>query len=141
MAGRRSRRSTSWRRSPRTSGRSTSDQWAVDSGPYLAGEATPRPYSEKPRLPSRGVPLARPLHCRLPTAHCLPLLRRRNSMSVQSAVLRPTRYRDMTARHKEWVLGYAMLVPAFFFIIGLVAYPAAWAVYLSFTDKVIGQPE
>jgi len=62
-------------------------------------------------------------------------------MSVQSAVLRRTRYRDMTARHKEWVLGYAMLVPAFFFIIGLVAYPAAWAIYLSFTDKVIGQPE
>ena len=62
-------------------------------------------------------------------------------MSVQGAALRHTRYRDMTARHKEWVLGYAMLVPAFFFIIGLVAYPAAWAVYLSFTDKVIGQPE
>jgi ABC-type sugar transport system permease subunit len=39
------------------------------------------------------------------------------------------------------VLGYAMLVPAFFFIIGLVAYPAAWAIYLSFTDKVIGQTE
>ena len=33
------------------------------------------------------------------------------------------------------------LVQAFFFIIGLIAYPAAWAVYLSFTDKVIGQPE
>lgn len=62
-------------------------------------------------------------------------------MSVQGAVLRRTRYRDLTARHKEWVLGYAMLVPAFFFIIGLVAYPAAWAIYLSFTDKVIGQPE
>lgn len=62
-------------------------------------------------------------------------------MSVQGAVLRRTKYRDMTARHKEWVLGYAMLVPAFFFIIGLVAYPAAWAMYLSVTDKVIGQPE
>ena len=62
-------------------------------------------------------------------------------MSVQSAVLRRTRYRDMTARQKEWVLGYAMLVPAFFFIVGLIAYPAAWAMYLSFTDKVIGQPE
>src|SRR3954466_13723471 len=47
----------------------------------------------------------------------------------------------MTARHKEWVLGYAMLVPAFIFILGLVAYPAAWAVYLAFTDKVIGQTE
>jgi len=62
-------------------------------------------------------------------------------MSVQSAVLRRYRYSDLTARHKEWILGYAMLVPALFFIIGLVAYPAAWAVYLSFTDKVIGQPE
>jgi multiple sugar transport system permease protein len=62
-------------------------------------------------------------------------------MSVQSAVIRRTGYRDMTARHKEWVLGYAMLVPAFIFILGLVAYPAAWAVYLSVTDKVIGQTE
>ncbi len=65
-------------------------------------------------------------------------------MSVQgirTVAGRPARYRDLTARHKEWVLGYAMLVPAFFFIIGLVAYPAAWAIYLSFTDKIIGQPE
>lgn len=62
-------------------------------------------------------------------------------MSVQGAVLRHTRYRDMTARHKEWVLGYAMLVPAFLFIVGLIAYPAAWAMYLAFTDKVIGQTE
>lgn len=65
-------------------------------------------------------------------------------MSVQTAqpiARRPARYRDLTARHKEWVLGYAMLVPAFFFIVGLVAYPAAWAIYLSFTDKIIGQPE
>ncbi|MDP8925124.1 MAG: sugar ABC transporter permease [Chloroflexota bacterium] len=65
-------------------------------------------------------------------------------MSVQgirTVARRPARYRDLTARHKEWVLGYAMLVPAFFFIIGLVAYPAAWAIYLSFTDKIIGQPE
>jgi multiple sugar transport system permease protein len=62
-------------------------------------------------------------------------------VSVSGAVIRRTRYNDLTARHKEWVLGYAMLVPAFLFIIGLVAYPAAWAIYLSFTDKVIGQSE
>jgi len=62
-------------------------------------------------------------------------------VALQSAVFRRTKYRDMTARHKEWVLGYAMLVPAFLFILGLVAYPAAWAVYLAFTDKVIGQTE
>ena len=63
------------------------------------------------------------------------------SRERSGAVLRRTRYSDLTARHKEWVLGYAMLVPAFFFIVGLIAYPAAWAIYLSFTDKVIGQPE
>jgi ABC-type sugar transport system permease subunit len=39
------------------------------------------------------------------------------------------------------VLGYAMIVPAFCFIVGLIAYPAAWAIYLAFTDKVIGQVE
>ncbi|HYU17726.1 MAG TPA: sugar ABC transporter permease [Chloroflexota bacterium] len=65
-------------------------------------------------------------------------------MSVRTAVARRARrvrYRELTARQKEWVLGYAMLVPAFFFIIGLIAYPATWAIYLSFTDKVIGQVE
>lgn len=68
-------------------------------------------------------------------------------MSVQTAVTRGAsaarrfRYRDLTARQREWVMGYAMLVPAFFFIIGLIAYPAIWAVYFTFTDKVIGQTE
>ncbi|MCC6179491.1 MAG: sugar ABC transporter permease [Chloroflexi bacterium] len=62
-------------------------------------------------------------------------------MSVQTTTFQWTRYRQLTARQREWVLGYAMLVPAFFFIIGLIAYPAAWAIYLSFTDKVIGQTE
>jgi multiple sugar transport system permease protein len=66
-------------------------------------------------------------------------------MSVRTTVLERTkrarRYRDLTSRQKEWVLGYAMLVPAFFFIVGLIAYPAAWAIYLAFTDKVIGQAE
>lgn len=66
-------------------------------------------------------------------------------MSVQTTAVTTTRrawrYRDLTSRHKEWVLGYAMIVPAFCFIVGLIAYPAAWAIYLAFTDKVIGQVE
>lgn len=68
-------------------------------------------------------------------------------MSVQTSAVqaaqraRRLRYRDLTSRQQEWVLGYAMIVPAFFFIVGLIAYPAAWAIYLAFTDKVIGQAE
>ncbi len=66
-------------------------------------------------------------------------------MSVRTTVAAPSqvmrRYRQLSARHREWVLGYAMLVPAFFFIVGLIAYPAAWAIYLAFTNKVIGQAE
>lgn len=45
-----------------------------------------------------------------------------------------------TARVQEAVLGYLLIVPAFFFILGLIVYPAGWAIYLSFTDKVVGQP-
>lgn len=49
--------------------------------------------------------------------------------------------RGLTASQQERLLGYALVVPAFFFIVGLIAYPALWAVYLSFTDKVVGQLE
>jgi multiple sugar transport system permease protein len=63
----------------------------------------------------------------------------RTTVADRARVVR--RYRQLSARQKEWVLGYAMLVPAFFFIVGLIAYPAVWAIYLGFTDKVIGQTE
>ncbi|MBM4416988.1 MAG: sugar ABC transporter permease [Chloroflexi bacterium] len=44
-------------------------------------------------------------------------------------------------RGHERILGYAMIVPAFFFVLGLIVYPAAWGIYFAFTDKVVGRPE
>lgn len=62
-------------------------------------------------------------------------------MSVSRAgVLRSTR-RGLSHRQREWLLGYALIVPAFFFVIGLIVYPALWGVYFAFTDKVIGKAE
>ena len=49
--------------------------------------------------------------------------------------------RGLSARDQERLLGYALIIPAFFFIVGLIAYPALWAIYFSFTDKVVGQVE
>jgi multiple sugar transport system permease protein len=62
-------------------------------------------------------------------------------MSVSSAeAVRPAR-RGLTFRQREWLLGYALILPAFFFVAGLIIYPALWGVYYSFTDKVVGKPE
>lgn len=42
--------------------------------------------------------------------------------------------------HKDSSLGYILLGPAFLFMAVMMAYPFAYAVYLSFTDKQIGAP-
>src|SRR5688572_4385316 len=49
--------------------------------------------------------------------------------------------KGLTARHREWIRGYAILVPAFACVLGLILYPAAWGIYFAFTDKVVGKPE
>jgi multiple sugar transport system permease protein len=61
-------------------------------------------------------------------------------MSATSVQVRPRR-RGLTARHREWILGYAVLIPAFAFVLGLIIYPALWGIYFAFTDKVVGKPE
>jgi ABC-type sugar transport system permease subunit len=63
-------------------------------------------------------------------------------MNARAAVLQRVAGRpDLTARQRERLLGYALILPAFAFILGLIAYPAGWAIYLSFTSKVVGQAE
>lgn len=42
--------------------------------------------------------------------------------------------------HKDSVLGYLFLSPAFLFLLLMMAYPFVYAIYLSFTDKQIGAP-
>jgi multiple sugar transport system permease protein len=63
-------------------------------------------------------------------------------VSVQTTLARPAAVtRRWTARTREWLLGYVLLLPAFAFTIGLIVYPAVWAIYFAFTDKVVGRPE
>jgi ABC-type sugar transport system permease subunit len=42
-------------------------------------------------------------------------------------------------QREERILGYFLIVPTFFLIGGLLLFPAVWAVWFSFTDKVVGQ--
>lgn len=42
--------------------------------------------------------------------------------------------------HRDSSLGYILLSPGFIFLMVMMAYPFAYAVYLSFTDKQIGAP-
>ncbi len=51
----------------------------------------------------------------------------------------PGRRVGLSARQREQLLGYALIAPAFAFILGLILYPALWAMYFAFTDKVVGQ--
>jgi multiple sugar transport system permease protein len=60
---------------------------------------------------------------------------------VSATSVAAPRRRGLTARHREWILGYSVLIPAFAFILGLILYPAIWAIYFAFTDKVVGKPE
>jgi multiple sugar transport system permease protein len=62
-------------------------------------------------------------------------------VSVSTAGARRAARRGLKTREREWLLGYALLVPAFAFVIGLIIYPAFWGIYLAFTDKVVGKPE
>jgi len=43
--------------------------------------------------------------------------------------------------HQERTLGYLLILPTFLLIGFLLLYPAIWAIYLSFTDKVVGNVE
>jgi multiple sugar transport system permease protein len=46
----------------------------------------------------------------------------------------------LTARHRERLLGYALIAPVAIFLAALVAYPFLSAIYLSLTEKVVGYP-
>ena len=41
---------------------------------------------------------------------------------------------------KEWVLGYAMILPAVVIILGFKAQPFLMGIWLALTDKVVGKP-
>lgn len=62
-------------------------------------------------------------------------------MSVSTAGAARSVRRGLRTREREWLLGYALLIPAFTFVIGLIVYPAFWGIYFAFTDKVVGKAE
>jgi ABC-type sugar transport system permease subunit len=61
--------------------------------------------------------------------------------SVTSARGEAAGRRPRSMQQEERLLGYLLIVPTFFLIGGLLLYPAIWAVWLSFTDKVVGSAE
>jgi multiple sugar transport system permease protein len=62
-------------------------------------------------------------------------------MSVSTAGVAKATRRALGRHQREWLLGYALIIPAFFFVAGLIVYPAIWAIYFAFTDKVVGKAE
>jgi multiple sugar transport system permease protein len=48
------------------------------------------------------------------------------------------RLRDVMGR--DWILGYLLLLPAIVVLVGLIAYPFLYAIYLSLQNKPIGAP-
>ena len=54
-------------------------------------------------------------------------------MGVASASALAGARRGLRYRERQWLLGYALILPAFAFVAGLIVYPAAWGVYFAFT--------
>jgi multiple sugar transport system permease protein len=51
-----------------------------------------------------------------------------------------TRAPRLTLANRQALIGYMLVVPALFLLIGLVAYPFFFAISISFTDRLVGQP-
>jgi ABC-type sugar transport system permease subunit len=41
---------------------------------------------------------------------------------------------------RDWKIGWVLIIPILVVLVGLIAYPFLLSIYLSFTDKMIGQP-
>src|SRR3954469_17713611 len=59
-------------------------------------------------------------------------------VAAHSAAIPRTRSRRLLGR--DWVLGYALIAPVFLVILGLVAYPLGYSVWLSLQDVKVGAP-
>ena len=54
----------------------------------------------------------------------------------------PSRTQNMWRRSfgRDWRLGWVLVLPVTAVLVGLIAYPFLLSIYLSFTDKMVGQP-
>ncbi len=46
----------------------------------------------------------------------------------------------LTLANRQAMIGYLLVIPALFLLLGLVAYPFFFAISISFTDRLVGQP-
>src|SRR5262249_22209178 len=88
---------------------------------------------------SRDVTQARPPSCsrRIVSPPSGRLAARRPAVQGIMALPRH-RLRDVLGR--DWILGYLLLLPAIAVLVGLIAYPFLYAIYLSLQNKPIGAP-
>src|SRR6476646_3454019 len=64
-------------------------------------------------------------------------------MSTMQVAARPAaipRTRSRRLLGRDWKLGFALIVPVFLVIVGLVAYPLGYSVWLSLQDVKVGAP-
>jgi ABC-type sugar transport system permease subunit len=62
-------------------------------------------------------------------------------MSSNASADRVTHDRPfLTFARRNAIWGYLLVVPAMVLLIGLVAYPFLYAIYISFTDRIVGDP-
>ncbi|MEJ7901345.1 MAG: sugar ABC transporter permease [Thermomicrobiales bacterium] len=62
------------------------------------------------------------------------------SILVKPESLRTSGRPRLTLANRQAMIGYLLVVPALFLLLGLVAYPFFFAISISFTDRLVGQP-
>jgi len=61
------------------------------------------------------------------------------SLQATSKSLKPLRASRLSLANRQALTGYLLVVPALVLLLGLVAYPFFFAIFISFTDRVVGR--
>ncbi len=62
------------------------------------------------------------------------------SLLAKPETIRSSGTPRLTLANRQAMIGYLLVVPALFLLLGLVAYPFFFAISISFTDRLVGQP-
>ncbi|HWV23873.1 MAG TPA: sugar ABC transporter permease [Thermomicrobiales bacterium] len=61
------------------------------------------------------------------------------SLQATSRSIKPLRTSRLSLANRQALTGYLLVVPALVLLLGLVAYPFFFAIFISFTDRVVGR--
>lgn len=61
------------------------------------------------------------------------------SLQATSKSIKPLRASRLSLANRQALTGYLLVVPALVLLLGLVAYPFFFAIFISFTDRVVGR--